>query len=448
MTTAFQGLAVSELSALGVSGLPLLVVQHPLGGERPDAVARRAHQAFEQLVALIEGSATAAADSTTAAGHPARDVGRPALDVGRLGSTTSSNRPPTSLPEQAAPAATVSDVADSLLVEDDPITLLGEFADRRWSDGLPIVPPTPERVATMLGGRDGSRVLGPMPPRWRQASLEKLAVNAVMAGCEPAAFPVIVAAVEAMLDPTFNLYGVQATTHPVAPLLVVNGEYGRQIGLHGGSGCFGPGFRANATIGRAIRLILLNVGGAWPGRYDMATQGSPAKFAYCIAENEAGSPWGPLREGDTVTVYGGEAPHNVNDHVSTTGSGILANVADTAVSLGSNVGWYFSQAQLMVVLGPEHARTIADDGLTRADVQRFVYENARQPLALMRLGGMYGMQDWPLWMNATTDPEARLPRVPSPDDVFVVVAGGSGKHSSVVPNCTFSRAVSRTIRLT
>ena len=203
-----------------------------------------------------------------------------------------------------------------------------------------------------------------------------------------------------MLDPTFNLYGVQATTHPVAPLLVVNGPYGRRLGLHAGSGCFGPGFRANATIGRAIRLILLNVGGAWPGRYDMATQGSPAKFAYCIAENEDASPWGPLHEGDVVTVYGGEGPHNVNDHVSTTARGILANVADTAISLGSNVGWYFSQAQLLVVLGPEHARTIAGDGLTRADVQRFVYENARQPLGLMRLGGMWGMHDWPAWMNA------------------------------------------------
>jgi hypothetical protein len=323
--------------------------------------------------------------------------------------------------------------------------VLAAFCERQWCDGLPIIPPTEERVRAMLGGAPGARSLGVMPPLWRLATLEKLAVNAVMAGCEPAAFPIVLAAVEAMLDPTFNLYGVQATTHPVAPLLVVNGPYGRRLGLHGGSGCFGPGFRANATLGRAIRLILLNVGGGWPGRYDMSTQGSPAKFAYCIAENEDASPWGPLYKGDVVTVYGGEGPHNVNDHVSTTASGILANVADTAISLGSNVGWYFSQAQLLVALGPEHARTIAGDGLTRADVQRFVYENARQPLGLMRLGGMWGMHDWPAWMNATTDPEARLPRVPSPEDIFVIVAGGSGKHSAVVPNCTFSRAVSRPI---
>ena len=387
------------------------MIEHPLGGERPEAVARRAQQAFEQLAALIEGSS---------------------------GPASTSNGPVPHLPELAAPARTMT-------LDDDPIALLAEFTERAWCDGLPIVAPTPERVAAMLGGRDGGRLLGAMPPLWRQVTLDKLAINAVMAGCDPAAFPVIVAAVEAMLDPAFNLYGVQATTHPVAPLLVVNGPYGRRIGLHSGSGCFGPGFRANATIGRAIRLILLNVGGAWPGRYDMATQGSPAKFAYCIAENEAAAPWGPLCEGDVVTVYGGEGPHNVNDHVSTSALGILANVADTAVSLGSNVGWYFSQAQLMVVLGPEHARTIAGDGFERADVQRFVYENARQPLSLMKLGGMWGMHDWPRWMNATSDPDARLPRVPSPDDVFVVVAGGSGKHSAVVPNCTFSRAVSRPI---
>jgi hypothetical protein len=420
-TTAFQGLAVSEMGAQGVSALPLLVVEHPLGGERPEAIARRAQQAFEQLGALISGTIDRAETKDRASGAPAI-----------------SNRPPTTEAGLADPA--------TINISDDPIAILEEFSSRNWADGLPIVAPTEERVKVMLGGRDGAKSLGMMPPLWRQVTLEKLAVNAVMAGCEPRAFPIIVAAVEAMLDRAFNLYGVQATTHPVAPLLVVNGPYGRELGLHGGSGCFGPGFRANATIGRAIRLILLNVGGAWPGRYDMATQGSPAKFSYCIAENEGASPWGPMASGDTVTVYGGEAPHNVNDHVSTTASGILTTVCDTAVSLGSNVGWYFSQSQLMVVLGPEHARTIADEGFTRADVQRFVYEQARLPLGRLRLAGMWGMHDWPAWMNAVTDPAALMPQVPSPEDVYVVVAGGSGKHSAVVPNCTFSRAVSRPIR--
>jgi hypothetical protein len=146
-----------------------------------------------------------------------------------------------------------------------------------------------------------------------------------------------------------------------------------------------------------------------------------------------------------VTVYGGEPPHNVNDHVSTTAAGILNNVSDVAATLGSNVGWYFSQSQLLVVLGPEHAATVAGDGLTRADVQRFVFEHARLPLGRLKLGGMWGMHDWPLWMRTATDDSVVLPQVPSPDDVFVMVGGGPGKHSAVVPNCTFSRAVSRPI---
>ena len=328
----------------------------------------------------------------------------------------------------------------------------GEFCKREWCDGLPFVPPTPERVRAMLAGTRLAPTagLGLMPPLWRDAVVEKLAVNAVMAGCEPAYFPVVVAAVQCLLDPAFNLYGVQATTHPVAPLVVVSGPYAATIGLHAGSGLFGPGFRANATIGRAIRLILMNVGGGWPGRGDMATQGSPAKYAYAIAEREDVTPWEPLHvalgfkgEQSVVTVFGGEGPHNVNDHVSTTAPGILNNVADVATSLGSNVGWYLSQSQLLVVLGPEHAATIAADGFSRADVQRFVFEHARMPLGRMKLGGMWGMHDWPEWMAKATDDTVRLPRVPSADDVYVMVGGGSGKHSCVVPNCTFSRAVSR-----
>lgn len=418
-TTVFQGLAQSELRALGICALPFITIEHPLGGERSEGISRRARQAVDQLTSLLL--------SQTATG-----------EVRRAEPASSSLTPP-SIQADLADLATID-------TPDTAEAVLAAFCERQWCDGLPIVPPTEERVLAMLGGAPGDRLLGVMPPLWRQATLEKLAVNAVMAGCEPAAFPLIVAAVEAMLDSSFNLYGVQATTHPVAPLLIVHGPIAAELGVHSGSGCFGPGFRANATIGRAIRLILLNVGGAWPGRHDMATQGSPAKFSYCIAERVDASPWGALYEDNVVTVFGGEPPHNVNDHVSTTAGGILATVADTAVSLGSNVGWYFSQSQLLIVLGPEHARTIANDGLSRADVQRYVFEHARLPLRTLKLGGMWGIHDWPRWMHAVTDDDALLPQVPSPEDVMVIVAGGPGKHSAVVPNCTFSRAVSRPIR--
>ncbi len=259
-------------------------------------------------------------------------------------------------------------------LEVDEDAVYDEFVRRGWCDGLPFVSPTPERVGAMVaaGTMDPARSFGLMPPLWRECTVEKIAVNAVMAGCLPEYFPVVLAAVQAMLDPAFNLYGVQATTHPVAPLLILNGPAAATIGMHAGSGCFGPGFRPNATIGRAIRLVLMNVGGGWPGRHDMATQGSPAKFSFAIAEAEAASPWAPLHvsrgfaaEQSVVTMFGGEAPHNVNDHVGTTAAGILNNVADTAATLGSNVGWYFSQSQLLVVVGPEHAATIASEGLTK-----------------------------------------------------------------------------------
>jgi hypothetical protein len=339
-------------------------------------------------------------------------------------------------------------------IDVDEAQVYDEFVRRGWCDGLPVVPPTPERVREMVaaGGMDPARSFGAMPPLWRECTVEKVAVNAVMAGCLPEYFPVVLAGVQALMDPAFNLYGVQATTHPVAPLLILNGPAATHIGMHAGSGCFGPGFRPNATIGRAIRLVLMNVGGGWPGRHDMATQGSPAKFSFAIAEAETASPWAPLHmsrgfaaEQSVVTMFGGEAPHNVNDHVGTTAAGILNNVADTAATLGSNVGWYFSQSQLLVVLGPEHAATIASDGFTREDVQRFVFEHARLPLGRLKLGGMYGIHDWPLWMQKVSDDTAMLPLVPAVDDVYVMVAGGPGKHSAVVPNCTFSRAVSRVV---
>jgi len=327
------------------------------------------------------------------------------------------------------------------------------FRDRGWTDGLPIVPPTEARVRAMLAaaGDDPARVIGKIPPLWAEATVEKIAINGVMAGCAPEALPVLVASIEAMLEPPFNLYGVQATTHPVAPLVIVHGPAARRLGMHAGAGVFGPGARANATLGRAVRLCLWNLGGARPGAGDMATQGSPAKYTYAIAEREDASPWEPLHHAlgieagrSAVTVFGGEAPHNVNDHVSQRAAPLLGIVAGTAATLGSNVGWYFSQSQLLVVLGPEHAATIAADGFGRADVQRFLYEHARLPLRRRKLGGMWGIHDWPRWMEVA-DEDARLPIVPGPEDVYVLVAGGAGKHSSVVPNCCFSRAVTRPI---
>src|SRR5258706_3427471 len=282
------------------------------------------------------------------------------------------------------------------------------FADARgWGDGLPLVPPTDDKVALMLGGRDPKGTLGAIPPGYGEATLEVLAANAVMAGCEPRAFPVIVAAVEAMLEPQFNLAGVQATTHPVAPLLVVHGPVPAELGLNSGSRGLGPGFAPNATLGRAIRLILLNVGLARPGEGDLSTHGGPAKFTYCMTENMAESPWpeyhtsvGFAERDSAVSVIGLEAPHNVEDHQSTTGVRLVNIVADAMRQLGHN-SWVISKGNdFLVLFGPEHAQMLGRDGWSRVDVQRYLYHRACRPVAEVMEAGNWVGRGWPGWVKA------------------------------------------------
>src|SRR5713226_5876282 len=219
------------------------------------------------------------------------------------------------------------------------------YQDQGWTDGLPIVPPTEDDVREFLRFTDRAprEVVAVLPPRQGEATVERVAINAIMAGCRPEYLPVVIAAVEALADPAFNLDSIQATTHPVAPLLIVNGPIARETGINAGYNAFGQGFRANVTIGRAIRLLLMNVGGGLPGTGDRATQGSPAKIAYCVAENEAESPWEPLHveaglpaDVSIVSAFGCEAPHNIQDHHSNTARGILLTIAGAMGQAGSN----------------------------------------------------------------------------------------------------------------
>ncbi|HEX3176893.1 MAG TPA: hypothetical protein VHZ49_09460 [Methylomirabilota bacterium] len=311
------------------------------------------------------------------------------------------------------------------------------YQERGWTDGLPIVPPTEARVRAFLAEteRDPHEIIGTLPPRQGEATVEKIAVNAVMAGCRPEYFPVILAGIEALADPLFNLDSVQATTHPVAPLLVVNGPIAREIGLNAGYNAFGQGVRANITIGRAVRLVLMNVGGGLPGSGDRATQGSPAKIAYCVAENEADSPWEPLHveaglapDVSTVTAFGCEGPHNIQDHYSNTGLGVLHTVAGAMGQAGSNNllgrGWP------LLSLGPEHAATIARDGFSKQKVKQFLFDHARFPLS--RLGAEY--RRYQVERQHVRDADDTLvPIVRSAEDISVIVVGGAGKHSAWQP---------------
>ncbi|MBX6378077.1 MAG: hypothetical protein IRY95_05950 [Clostridia bacterium] len=348
--------------------------------------------------------------------------------------------------------------AEKLEVTGDVWEVQDWFIRQGWSDGLPVVPPTEELVARLVAasGRDPEERLGEMPPAWNAVTVEKVAVNAVMAGCRPAHFPVVLAAVEALLDPAFNLYGVQATTHPVAPLLLVNGPVAREIGVNGEAGAFGPGFPANAVIGRAVRLVLMNIGGGYPGRGDRSTQGSPAKFSYCIAENAAANPWGEYHtslgfaaDESVVSVFPAEAPHNVNDHESSSGRRFLDIVADVMSALGHN-NWYISyngRNEMLVVLGPEHAAMLKEEGWTREDVQYYLYHRSARAAADLRRGGMWGMKDWARWQTALAEDDGgRVPPVRHPEDVVVLVAGGPGKHSCVIPTFGAARHVVRRVR--
>jgi hypothetical protein len=259
-----------------------------------------------------------------------------------------------------------------------------------WTDGLPVVPPTRAKVHAMVGrsGRVASEIIAELLPQGGKATVERIATNAVMAGCLPEYMPVILTALEAMLETRFNLRGVLCSTHVATPLLILNGPIVQALHVNSGHNVFGPGWRANATIGRAVQLALVNIGGAQPGVLDKATFGHPGKYTYCIAENEAASSWEPLhvergvqRADNTVTVYPAEAPHNINNHGSQNARDLLTVVADCMSILGSN--HMYLGGECFLVFSPEHAATIAASGWRKQDVRAFLYEHA-SPCACYR----------------------------------------------------------------
>ncbi|MGA0025656.1 MAG: hypothetical protein ACO3F9_13565 [Burkholderiales bacterium] len=325
--------------------------------------------------------------------------------------------------------------------------------DKGWSDGLPIVPPTEARVAAMLQycDRPWNEPIAKIAPRWGEATPLRLAANAVMAGCRPEYFPLYLLAIEAMCEEPFNLYGIQATTHLCAPLVIVNGPVVQELDINCGHNAFGPGHQANATIGRAIRLALVNIGGAIPALGDMSTFGSPAKYSYLAAENEAESPWQPLhverglpKEASAVTVIGAECLHNVNDHESLRAEGILMTIAGTMGTTGNNDTYY--AAQPLVIMGPEHAKTVAQ-GFSKAEAKRFLQEHATLPMSKFshenierRLKVTYKER----YANAA--PDAPVYALQNAEDLLIAVIGGAGKHSAVVPTFGATKAVTRALK--
>ena len=341
-----------------------------------------------------------------------------------------------------AKSATVAERAERAGAAGETANLIEYYFEQGWTDGLPVVPPTPESVATMVDalGGDADHLEARVPPRWGNLTREVLAINLVLAGCRPEYSPVVRAALLALTSSPFNLHGVQATTHMVAPLVVVNGPIRREIDLNAGPNVFGSGFRANATIGRAIRLVLLNVGGGWPGDLDKSTLGHPGKYTFCIAENEEASPWAPYHvehgyrsEDSTVFCIGAEGPHSVTNHVANDPEGILDSIASAMSTIAHNNA--VSSGSCAVVIGPEHAATIAAKRWTRQDVRRYLWSATTNTFDEISFGGRYGKiynRHLPRWYKR--EPGARIPIVPSADNIHLFVAGGeAGRFSAFLP---------------
>lgn len=316
------------------------------------------------------------------------------------------------------------------------------FYEKGWTDGLPVVPPTEEKVLAFLGagGLAPDEILGAIPERNRVFTAEKVAINAVMAGCLPEYFPVVVAAVKGISRPEFGLHGVCASTAGSSILMVVNGPVAGACGMNSGQNLMGPGNRANATMGRALRLVLYNLAGR---EFDRSTLGHPGKYTYCISENETGL-WTPLhvmrgaeRETSAVTVFAAEGPNQIQNHVALKPENILNTVADRMRALGSfNMG---GDCECAVIICPEHYQTLINEGWTKERVRGYLFENACRPLADLKRGGLN---------ESSLEPEdeaVMVRAVSSPDHILLIMAGGdAGRFSACMPGW-FSRHMSRAV---
>ena len=405
-STAFAGAARKQAAGRGMAKLPLARIPHPMHTAPRDVVLERADAVVDTLVDRLTKRTDAAVET-----------------------------------DAAEAFSGANDVDDQEL-----------FFDRGWTDGLPVVIPTAEKVAAMVAasGGDAADRVGPIPPRWRQATIEKIAVNGVMAGCRPEYFPVVLAAIDAALDDNCQLYGIQTATNTTAPLFIVNGPLAAELDINSRGNVYGQGSRANATIGRAVQLVLRNIGGDIPGETDMSTHGHAGKFTACIAEAESDSPWTPFHvdagfaaTDSTVTVIGASAPQNIFTYGCETGHDILEHFIGATLGLGHN-NIIFPTGPLFVV-SPEHAATMARDGIGKKEIQNAVFERARIPLSRFAKRSVTGLHHRrERWFAQVGDPN-HIGIADRPGDINIVVAGGAGIHSLFVPTAFSYRPVTRRI---
>ena len=397
-STAFAGLAQSKAKSLGHSNLPLVVVEHPFGVRTRDEIRALAQRCAAEIVSTLCEAPAATVENKAASGTRPQLIDAP----------------------------------------DDFEEFNRFFFERKWSDGLPVTPPTPERVERMLKQtrRAPGEFVAKIAP-FGAATVEGIAINAVMAGCYPEYLPVMIAAAEAMGEKQFNLGTVQSTTQPTTTWLIINGPIAQRLKVNGGISCLGSGAWANATLGRAARLIAMNIGGAIPGEGAPATHGFPGKLQMCCAENEAESPWEPLhvergfaRDTSTVTVVSAKGIWSL---LTTT-----QDVDDLLKVLGNSMmspagGEYRTGGWPTLVLAPEHAQVFARAGWSKAEFKRRVWEASKMPLSRMAAVDQEGAQDERRAELGEFSADTMLPISAKPEDITVLVAGGPGQLSLYIP---------------
>jgi len=318
-----------------------------------------------------------------------------------------------------------------------------------WTDGLPVIPPTAERITAMLesAGLEPQHQLAFIENRQVSVTAEKVAINAVMAGCKPGYMPVVAATIEALADPLYGYHGPATSTGGAAVFMLVNGPIARELDINCENNLFGPGWRANATMGRAVRLVMRNVIGTLPGELDRSSLGHAGKYTFCIAENEAESPWPPFHttrgfrpDQNAVTIFAAYAPHQFSNRLSATPEGVLTTAcAHMRISAGTA-----RQPQYALVLAGEHMAIMKKAGWTREFVQRFVYEHSKSSVAeLKRINMMAGE-------IKSEDERTMYPLIEKPEDLLVIAAGGrAGVQSAFIPGWggkNGSQSVTREIR--
>lgn len=334
-----------------------------------------------------------------------------------------------------------------IAVDDSYDDIYALACSRGWSDGLPIVPPTEQRVARMLGGREPLAVIGEIEPRRGEVTLERLAVNAVMAGCLPSYFPVVIAAAEVMADPVLGMFDLSTTTNSVGLISIINGPIRQRLEINSSYGCFGTGWRSNATIGRAIRFVQVNIGGAIPGSVSKSTMGSPWRYTGVIGENEEKNPWEPLHvergfkpTDSTISMMGVASFCNVSDVWSKSAEDLLN-------TLGSAMQWpgihtiRYQTGENLVVLNPDHADILHRAGYGKSAVRDYLFEHTKRiPLSC------FSRPEQERFWNDGRVAHNTVQGAPSPNSFIIIVAGGNGGlHSLFLPGKINTQLVTRRI---